>query len=346
MKRAVFKMGRKFRVESTTARSRFVVEVEVDEWAKKKEWEFEFSEVDETTKHTADEVGTIVTVTKLHPDVAEKFTSTMESFENELRDELKARLQDPIARGLAITLNAVPVDVEPLKILSEPRLRPAYRKIVYSAKNQKPVTVKLFCGIGRSDSRSEERADAGWHVFCNGRLILEGDKTDVTGWGEVSDAARIPGFHGQFNNFRGFAYFDSDDPARLPWNTTKTNLNTDSRVYRAAKLEMMRLMRPVIDFLNKLKEEKEGKRSEDEKGPLEKVMETAKSAPLQDVQTRTVFTPPAVRIAPKASGPAMQRIQYDAPADKVTEVRRVLRVRSFKDVGLGTFNYFYDAEVK
>ncbi|MFL5338707.1 MAG: ATP-binding protein [Gemmataceae bacterium] len=343
MKRAVFKMGRKFRVESTTATTRFVVDVDVDKWARLPKWEFEFSELDEKTRHKAEEIGTIVTVTKLHPDVAEKFT--MESFETELRSELKARLQDPIARGLATSLNSLPVDAEPLNVLSDPRLNPAYKKLTYNGKDQKPVTVKLYCGIGRSRSRSEERADAGWHVFCNGRLILEGDKTDVTGWGDETDTFGIPAFHGQFNNLRGFAYFDSDDPARLPWNTTKTGLNTDSPVYRSAKLEMMVLMRPVIDFLNKLKEEKEGKDA-DEKGPLEKIVDAARPVPLAGVNTRPVFTVPAPRTPSKPSGPAMQKIQYEAPADQVAEVKRALRVSSFKDVGLGTFNYFYDAEVE
>lgn len=342
MKRAVFKMGRMFKVESTTRTSRFVVEVDVDEWAKKPKWEFEFSELDETTKHAADQTGTIVTVTKLHPDVAEKFT--LESFETELRNELKSRLQDPISRGLATSLNALPVDAEPMTVLADPKLNPAYKKLTYAEKGAKTVTVKLYCGVGRSASKSQEREDAGWHVFCNGRLILDGDKTETTGWGEDADDFYIPGFHGQFNNLRGFAYFDCDDPARLPWNTTKTGLNTDSPIYRAVKLEMMLLMRPVIDFLNKLKEEKQSRDDPSDKGPLERLVDGAKPVPVAEVETRPVFTPPATRVT-KASGPATQKIQYDAPADKVAEVKHALRVASFKDVGLGTFNYFYNAEI-
>jgi len=343
MKRAVFKMGRKFRVESTTRTSRFVVEVDVDAWAKKTKWEFEFTELDEKTKHSADDVGTTVTVTRLHADVAEKFSQ--ESFATELRNEIQSRLQDPISRGLATTLNTLPVDAEPMTMLSDSKLAPAHKKLTYSGKNVKPVIVNLFCGIGRSGSRSDERVDAGWHVFCNGRLILEGDKTDVTGWDSDADSISIPGFHPQYNNLRGFAYFDSDDPARLPWNTTKTGLNTDSPVYRAAKLEMMQLMRPVIDFLNKLKDEKQSKEDPEEKGPLERLVDAAKSVPLGEAQTRPAFTPPVVRLTPRAIGPVMQKIQYLVPFQKVLEVKKALGVRSYTDVGIGTFNYFYNAEV-
>src|SRR5438552_6498966 len=79
MKRAIFKIGRTFQVQSTTRTSRFVVEVDVDAWAEMPKWEFEFTDLDEKTKHAADDVGTTITVTRLHRDVAEKFA--LESFE-------------------------------------------------------------------------------------------------------------------------------------------------------------------------------------------------------------------------------------------------------------------------
>jgi hypothetical protein len=222
MKRAIFKLGRQFRVESTTPNSRFVVEVNVDDWAREPKWQFDFADVDEKTKHSPDDVGTTITVSRLRPDVAEKFA--LETFRTELRNELQSRLQDPISRGLVVSLNTLPVDAEPMTLLSDTKLAPAHKKLTYGEKNDKPVTLHLYCGIGRSGSRSEERIDAGWHVFCNGRLILEGDKTDVTGWDSDADDVAIPGFHPQYNSLRGFAYFDSDNPARLPWNTTKTGL--------------------------------------------------------------------------------------------------------------------------
>ena len=177
MKRAIFKMGRKFLVESTTATSRFVVDVNVNDWAHLPEWKFHFTELDEAATYNSDKLGTIISVTSLQSDVAEVFG--LSTFEIELRSELKAALQDPIARGLAVTLNGIPVNAEPLTMLSN-ELAPAYKELVYT-KMGKPVTVKLYCGLGRSSSRLEERAEAGWHVFCNGRLILEGDKSPVTG---------------------------------------------------------------------------------------------------------------------------------------------------------------------
>src|SRR5207244_11668807 len=125
-----------------------------------------------------------------------------------------------------------------------------------------------------------------WHIFCNGRLIVEGEKTEITGWGWKEDGLKIPGFHGQFNYLRGYAYFDCDDAGRLPWNTTKTGVNTDSAIYRATRLEMMKLMRPVVDFCNKLKEEKEGKAEEAEQGPLEAMVSSAVAKPNAKINAR------------------------------------------------------------
>ena len=70
MKRALFKMGRHFVVESWTKEEYFKIKVDVDAWEKIPEedpnsWHFEFSETGENPKpgHT----GTQITVTKLYP---------------------------------------------------------------------------------------------------------------------------------------------------------------------------------------------------------------------------------------------------------------------------------------
>ncbi len=348
MKRAIFKLGRKFKVESATTGSRFVVEEDVAKWAQKDEWEYEFQSVDENTKVPTEKCGTTITVTNLHDDVSRSFG--LENFKTQLVNELKASLQDPISRGLRITLNGIPIDAEPFEFLTDEQLAPAYKSLSYGVPPQKAVNVRLYCGLGKESDPEL----AGWHVFCNGRLILEADKSADTGWvgGKARRNGIPPGFHPQYNLLRGCAYFDSDDPGSLPWNTTKTGLNTDSAVYRAAKIEMMRLMRPVVDFLNRLKLEKAGKDDEDnaEKGPLEQLLAESASEdvanPRFDLKTRATFTRPTVAAKQVTDGPEMKRIQYDMPSDKVDRVKKALKVRSFKDVGEKTFNYFYDAEIE
>src|SRR5713101_2320373 len=112
MKRAIFKMGRKFMIESATATSRFNVAVDVDKWASEQKWEFEFSELKENIRVAREEQGTTIEVQALHTDVSETFA--LSSFESELKYTLQSRLQDPIAKGISITLNQLPVTAEPL----------------------------------------------------------------------------------------------------------------------------------------------------------------------------------------------------------------------------------------
>jgi len=342
MKRAIFKLGTGFHIESDTCSSHFVVKEDVTIWAKTEKWEFTFSELDENLKQSVDNTGTTILVKPLHPQISNKFGS--DNFITELKNELQGKLQYSINRGLAVTLNQIPIDSEPLEFLSDRKIAPASKDISYRIPNQKPVKVKLFCGLGSSKSRIEARAKAGWYVFCNGRLILEADKTSVTGWGAEEENVSLPGLHGQYNQFRGYAYFDCDDPSRLPWNTTKTGLDIESDVFRAARLEMMNLALPVKNFLDKLKKEKDTKEDDDEKGYLESIIEDSPSPPLDKIKPRDLFITPVFKSAP-TRGPMMQRIQYDKPLVKVKEVMKVLKVKSFKKVGERTFEYFYDAEV-
>lgn len=338
MKRAVFKMGRKFGVHSATESTNFAVDIDVQHWAALPLWTFEFTSLQENITVAQNHIGTTVYVSQLHPDVAQSFA--LRNFESELKEALQAKLQDPIMKGLTITLNEIPLNADAQILLSSKDLIPAYRALKYTAPNMKPVIVKLFCGLGNS----ENRAAAGWHVFCNGRLVLEGDKSEMTGWGESAAGATIPGFHGQFNHLRGYAYFDSDDAGRLPWNTTKTGINTDSSVYRAVKMEMITLMRPVVDFLNRLKDEKEGK-NDGPPGPLEKLIESSPVASIESVQTREAFILPKLRLNSAKKAPTTQRIQYDRPLAQVNAVKKTLGARSFVEVGERTFDYFYNAEV-
>ena len=94
---------------------------------------------------------------------------------------------------------------------------------------------------------------------------------------------------------------------------------------------MMRLMRPVADFLNKLKEERANWDDEDlEKGPLQELIEKSVTEDVNKIASRDVFISPPITTLRMQVGPEMQRIQYNIPIDKVKSVKKALKVRSFK----------------
>lgn len=338
MKRAIFKMGCFFTVESRTADDSFVVNQDIREWAEDSDsWSFRFAEIRDTGG-PEERRGTKITVSDLREDVAKSFANA--NWRNKLRIELRTRLQEAISAGLAVTLNRVPITVDPLTMLSDDKLKPAFADIRYDHP-ESPAWLKLWCGLGRS----EDAKLSGWHVFCNGRLVLEADKTDITGWG-ATFGAFIPGFHPQYNHFRGYAFFECDDAGRLPWNTTKTGVDLDSPIYRAARQRMNILARPVISFLNALKTEKTRRKQAglDDPGMLETIIEASDTAPLKDIEPRETFAAPTT--APERVQPKNTSIQYQLPIGKVAGAKKVLKVKTNKEVGLRTFEYFYRAEVE
>jgi len=83
MKRTLFKLGSKFRVESTTESSYFVIEEDVDEWKQKTDWHFKFKELEEnSTDITPEHVGTKIEVTSLYEGISNHFK--LENFQNRL----------------------------------------------------------------------------------------------------------------------------------------------------------------------------------------------------------------------------------------------------------------------
>ena len=304
MKRAFFKMGKKFIVESKTKNSSFVVDVDVDKWEKEDKWVFRFKDFSENIKNSPDDVGTTVTVSSLHDNVAENFDQ--DNFRTRLAQELATAHLLSINKGLQMSLNGIPLQMRDLTLYMSKQIKPVQKKVDYKVKDHPvPVNVEIIAGIADSSPK-----DAGWYVFCNGRLLLEREKTSITGWGE-KDGGKIPLYHQQYARFRGYAFFNSDYAELLPWNTTKTGVDTDSPIYQSVRLEMVSLMRPIIDFLNELKESKG--ENEEKESQLEK---TADTVP----------------------------IQYRVPKKKAEIVKKTLGAKSWREVGEKTFEYYLKLE--
>ncbi|HLP84066.1 MAG TPA: ATP-binding protein [Phycisphaerales bacterium] len=342
MKRALFKLGNHFVVTSATATSRFKVDVRVSEWkAKADDWYFDFAsppEVDITVPK--DQRGTTITVDELQESVAHTLGST--KGEEDLRDALASRLQYFIAKNLVVRLNDTTVIAHPHELVSTAKLAPAFKQLTLKGPSGGPVKVRLYCGIVKANVGDGKPEQAGWYVFCNGRLLLEADKSDATVWGKSGDK-RFPLFHNQYTAFRGFAYFDAKDAGDLPMNTTKTGVDTESSVYRSARTEMLAMTRQVINFLNALKNERDAQREAgvNKKGPLTAMYEKSKMKATETIRTRDNFEIPKVK-APKwqSQVDTTVEVSYRVLAEHFEAVSDVLDIRKPSDVGLATFNDF------
>jgi hypothetical protein len=334
MKRSLFKLGTKFAIRSDAAKSWFELNVDVDDWKKDdRKWEFKFDDFRENL--APDEgrtLGTSITVTSLHSSASQAFAD--ENFLTKLAKEIREAHTQTIEKGLAVSLGGTPLEVRPLLLLESKELKPAFHEMSWG-KGRSEVAVKLYAGI--ADSKPLE---AGWNIFCNGRLILGADRTNVTGWGE-SGGKLVPHFHPQYNRFRGYAFLDSEDTSALPWNTTKTGVDTDSLSYKSVRLEMIKLTRPVIVFLNSLANER--KTLDEDERVLQNAIEKAKPQDVDDVSVSRSFKSPAP--APmREQSPDLTRISYRRPEKEVAVAKKKLKVSSARLVGEKSFEYFYKME--
>ncbi len=344
MKRGLFKIGRHFHIHSTTVTTRFNVTIDVEKWARSTEWQFEFDEAPiEGGNFSANELGTKIIITKVHPQVAVQFGS--DQFIQELRQQLTSKLETSLNKGLAVRVNGESLKPHVRKLVADKALAPARKRLKLQGGGGRKVSVDLWCGLGKPESQSTARAESGWYVFCNGRMLLEADKTTATGWG-IEDDEKMPAYHPQFNGFRGYAYLDAEDAADLPWNTTKTMLDIDHPVYRTVQREMVALARPVITYFNRRKEENDALKAagEDGLGRLQLLFEEAKTKPLQNIVSRAAFSSPPAQSIKSRRDSLLQRIQFDADAIKADEVKRNLGVSSWMAVGREVFEYYYNAE--
>jgi len=158
MKRALFRLGKWFKVESIAKDSSFVMEVDVEKWKQdtkeesaretndqdngkernKENWQFNFSRFEEDLEqeYPEEKRGTIVTVAKLNDVVLETFR--IKNDISKLIEELQREHLYSIDKGLEITINKKRLEAPELKLLVSDKLKTAYWKNL-----EGPVKVRI-----------------------------------------------------------------------------------------------------------------------------------------------------------------------------------------------------------
>jgi hypothetical protein len=350
MKRAIFKLGTAFQIESRSTDGAFSMDENVLDWVGDEDDDWSFAmEVESVDAVPESERGTKITIDPLHPPIADDFG--MADFRASLRRELGKRYVVPLAQGLEVKLNGKPVSGRAPKILVSSALAPTVRVIEMDASGRDietgepaAVRLRLLCGVARI-----EAPEAGWSVALNSRMVLLDDKTSASGWGS-RNGTRIPVFHNQFGRLIGLALLDSDQTTRLPWNTTKSQLDADHPVYRRVRREIVSAMEPVIRFLNRVKEEvDDAKKAEKEPNsqPFHRLI-------LKGRQTSAIerllqgsphdFALPAKASDADGAAKSTTSIQYEMDKQMVKEAKRELGVRANWQVGEETFKYWWRAK--
>jgi hypothetical protein len=334
MKRALFKFGAHFLVRSSTSTESWAVEVEVPDWELEGGWHFPWATFEEDDEISLTNPGTEILVTSLRPEVGRRFETRL--FENSILTLIKSKHRQFISEGLTITVNGKHIDATSLYLLvKDQQFRPGTDELIFEAAGAESVKVRIVVGVGQSSPR-----EAGWYVVCNGRVVLEADRSNLTGWGLIedqSDSLVMPSYHNQFARFRGIVSFDSNDSSRVPWNTTKTDVDRDNQIWQQTFRRMTEMMRPVISFLNELDSDIDEYTRAD--SPLLDFVSKAEQVKLENLPTRAEFIAPARGSISKEI--KVIKVQYSRPVDQVDFLMKELSLGSAKAVGERTFDLTY-----
>ena len=123
MKRAIFKIGRKIAVHSSTSTEAFDVTIDVDKWkANANSWDFEFDPPGPQSNPDPATTGTSVIVSALNTGVAELFGQA--SFLDDLRARIAGTYSLFLKAGVSIELNNQSVKSELPPIAFSDQLKP------------------------------------------------------------------------------------------------------------------------------------------------------------------------------------------------------------------------------
>lgn len=331
MKRALFKMGDMFHIDSKTTENGFSCDLDVPQWAAKDrnmdDWTIPLTRTRPVT--AANRAGTTITVTRLKKDVSELLAS--QRFEDDLRKVIARTYAFIVEKHIRISVNGVDV-----KAFSIPIAQPQKGNASYEEFRHDGVLVRIFATLASQTEDGPTKENSGWYVACNGRLILTADTSDITGWGVSPMPIWVP----KYTSFIGFVFFESKDALALPWMTTKTGINRESEVYRKALSRMAVLARPILSFCNR-------KYPPDaDQTPVEReIAHQLRATTIAQLVHRSgsAFQ---INTPKKTAVKSTVRIQFDASITDVDKVRKHVRKPRMgaSKVGEYTFDYFLRQE--
>lgn len=335
MKRALFKMGNNFEVISKAKNSSFTLRINVNEWMKEDEWDFLLDEANDSEKNKVSTCGTKITVTNLFPGISKDFDYSV--FVNEVINRVRERRNGELAKGLNIIINGIKIKGSFLSIINGGDVVPYKYKF-----ESNHIKVMILAGI----SHERDPDKAGWYIYCNNREVLAADKSSLTTWKDDKDTEGLPfKYHNNFAYFRGFVFFTSTYPERLPWNTSKTSIDNSSEIYQEARPHMIDAFKIFSSELKKLA-------GLDEEIRKEVTQELKKNAKTEmhyytalDIKLKTsiAFVGKYEEKVREVAVP-MAQIRFQFEKEKANKVKKALNVNTYHDAGKKTFEYFIDME--
>ena len=323
LKRAFFKLGRQITIVSDHVDGGFELHLDVTEWSKTLGLPWSFDLIRRSPSDSS-RTGTRIEITNLYPEVTMRLQDDV--FEGALRQTITDTYAYFLTKFVRITLNDY--TIEPANLLID-------ENHSTSSFELHEVTCTIVAGIGKPDAGEYRDSTSGWYVFCNGRAVINADKTAMTGWQNNG----LPIFQPKHRPFLGIVYFVSSFADRLPWDTTKSGINVDSEIWQQARRKMVLVGRSVTSFLDSRYREE---RTSAEERDLENVTRKRVNPMTISSSSPRSFQPP------KPVTRSTMRIQYDARIVDIDRISTYLARpgMSGSEVGRHTFDFFLRNEVE
>jgi hypothetical protein len=339
MKRAIFKMGNSLSMATSTGDESFAIDLNVDQWRRDPqvkvekgghevfEWSFPLSQI--VRNDTKVPVGTSIRICDLYEGISRQFDSP--AFSERLNRIISRDYAFILSRGLMVEVNGVRIaPVTPVMRVSSDFVPFTY------AEDFEGVRTEISVGLAdpppddtSASSRNPDSSNYGWYVVCNDRVVVSADKSSDTGWG----IRPVPNWHPQYIGFMGVVRFYSSDPNKLPWKTTKRDVESSNTYFQRALPIMMKATKKLTDYTNNRKAEiKRLKRLERdaEQVPVARVT--------QNIQMKF----------PELSNLRAVKVEYIRELEEVESVAEALGLAgaSPSEVGIRTFEYVFEREVR
>jgi hypothetical protein len=345
MKRAIFKMGRNAIVKTRHGNDTYEVPITAA-WLDATNWNpLPINEPTEA-KEKLEEPGTAIYVGDLNEGVARHFANP--AFVNEVTTAISQHFTMFLQWGFKVEINGEYVKPVHVEVLVSPR-EDGPAPYVFR-KTHGDVTVSITVGLNTSrrseGDESDDDADftgqrasatAGWTVLCNDRAVIVGDKSRLTGWG---DLPLVPLYHPQFAVITGIIEFRAKDAKKLPVTTTKRALDASSELWLESLVKMKEGMRVWISYTNDWKNhprsDQQSYWQDAQPLSLSKAIEavalrktTKKSSASDDAGEYfevVEFNPKKNNVLPKPDEkkPSSRRIVFSRPVEEVRAVSKML----------------------
>jgi len=335
MKRAVFKIGRRVRIHSTVddedgGQIAFSVPIDVPKWMESDEppWDFDIDPSEPQTENGVD-----IFVGELTAGAAASFENPafLERLERTIARDYALHLE----RGLNVRINGEPITGTQIEFLQSDDFVPM--RVSYSdTDGDEPVDVEIVGGMAApppegtepEDTKEREYHRFGWYVACNGRIVLAGDKTNVSGWG-LPD---WPNWHPQYSGFLGIVFFSASNASALPLTTTKRSVDVTSDIFLRARPRMRELTKKWTSYTNVRKQVLERAKEKER---------MARAVAIRDVARRDEVVLPRLR---RPTPVRVANVHYSVPVVRMKRLAEALGkiTMPYREVGLKSFDYTYE----